>query len=41
MVYHSIHYADKYNFLDVPETWGNEIGLSNEMVYVFQYKQIW
>ena len=38
VVHHSIHYTDKYNFLDIPETWGNGIGLSNEMVYVFQYK---
>lgn len=40
VVHHIIHYTDKYNFLDVPETWGNETGLGNEMVYVFQYKQI-
>lgn len=39
--YHSIHPTNKYNFLDLPETWGIETGLSNVMVYIFQYKHIW
>lgn len=32
VAHHSIHLTDKYNFIDLTETWGNETGLSNEMV---------